>query len=71
MARKLRKLWAWAITITALPFAIIAVVLRLLNLVIKAFIEYWFWYCGPRATKEEGKSLSNPVSRWMADVLSY
>ena len=69
MKFKFRKLWAWTVTLVALPFAILAIVFRLLGLVIRDGIERWFWYCGPRATRAEGKSLTNPISRWIADVL--
>ena len=67
---RFRKLWAWAITLLALPFVLVYIVMLLGSLLIKNGVEYLFYYCGPTATKEEGKTLSNPVSRWMSYIFS-
>ena len=67
---RFRKLWAWAITLLAFPFVLVYIVLLLGAISIKNGVECLFYYCGPTATKKEGKTLSNPVSRWMSYIFS-
>lgn len=70
MKTRFRKLWAWAITLLALPFILIYIVLQVGAVSIKDGVKCLFYYCGPTATKEEGRALSNPVSRWMSYIFS-
>lgn len=57
----LRKIWAWAVTVTATPLIILYIVIRLSAKLFLWLIDKWFTVLGPTPRVCEGKALVNPL----------